>query len=133
MQRTSVAPTCPLPPCKLTIHDVEMLLPALEGYLEPFVSAFARSDQHAWAYHYLQGLICILPRKSCEPIALALGVPVRGLQSFIGESTWSVAPLIQAHERLLAHSLGDPEDGVFLSDESGRPKQGVHSAGVARQ
>jgi SRSO17 transposase len=133
MHHTIVAPTCPLPPCKLTVHDVEMLLPAMEGYLEPFVSAFARIDQHAWAYRYLQGLVCILPRKSCEPIALALGVPVRGLQSFIGESTWSVAPLIEAHERLVAQSLGDPDDGVFLIDESGMPKQGQHSAGVARQ
>src|SRR5215207_560840 len=133
MHRTIVAPTCPLPPCKLTVHDVETLLPAMEGYLEQLVSAFARSDQHAWAYRYLQGLVCILPRKSCEPIALALGVPVRGLQSFIGESTWSIAPLIEEHERLVAQSLGDRDDGVFLIDESGMPKQGQHSAGVAHQ
>ena len=59
--------------------------------------------------------------------------PVRGLQSFIGESTWSIAPLIEAHERLVAQSLGDPDDGVLLIDESGMPKQGQHSAAVAPQ
>ena len=133
MHSTIVALTCPLPPCKLTVHDVEALLPAMQGYLEQFATAFARSDQHSWAHRYLQGLVSILPRKSCEPIALALGVSVRGLQSFIGESTWSIAPLIDEHERLVAQSLGDPDDGVFLIDESGMPKQGQHSAGVARQ
>ena len=66
MHSTIVAPTCPLPPCKLTVQDVEALLPALEDYLEPFVSAFARSDQHAWAYRYLQGLVSDHPRKSIE-------------------------------------------------------------------
>ena len=133
MPSTIVAPTCPLPPCKLTVHDGEALLPALEGYLEQFATAFARSDQHSWAHRSLQGLVSILPRKSCEPIALALGVPVRGLQSFIGESPWSIAPLVEAHERLVAQSLGDPDDRVLLIDESGMPKQGQHSAGVARQ
>ena len=47
MHCTIVAPTRPLPPCKLTVQDVETLLPAMEGYLEQFASAFARIDQHA--------------------------------------------------------------------------------------
>jgi len=133
MHHTIVASTCPLPPCKLTLPDGEALLPAIERYLEQFATAFARSDQHAWAHRYLQRLISILPRKSCEPIALALGLPLRGLQSFSGESKWSIAPLVDQHQRLVAQSLGDPDDGVLLIDQSGMPKQGQHSAGVARQ
>ena len=133
MHSTIVASTCPLPQCNLTVTDVEALLPALESYVEQFKPTFARLDQHAWAHRYLQGLLDSLPRKSCEPIALALGVSVRGLQAFIAESTWSIAPVLAQQERLVARSLGDRDDGVFLIDESAMPKQGQHSAGVAHQ
>lgn len=133
MHHTIVASTCPLPECNLTVADIEALLPGLERYVEHFKHTFARVDQHAWAYRYLQGLLDSLPRKSCEPIALALGVSVRGLQTFIAESTWSTLPVLAQHERLVAHSLADADDGVFLIDESGMPKQGHHSAAVARQ
>ncbi len=133
MHRTSVPPPCPLPECTVTVSDVEALLPALEQYSDHFKHTFARRDQHTWAYRYLQGLLDTLPRKSCEPIALALGVSVRQLQAFIAESRWSCADVLAQHERLVADSLEDADDGVFLIDESGMPKQGRHSAGVAHQ
>lgn len=133
MHHTIVAPTCPVPACNLTVSDIEALLPALESYVEHFKRTFVRLDQHAWAFRYLQGLLDTLPRKSCEPIALALGVSVRGLQAFIAESRWSSLPVLAQHERLVARSLAHADDGVFLIDESGMPKQGRHSAGVAHQ
>lgn len=133
MHTTIVASTCPLPECNLTVTDIEALLPDLERYVEHFLHTFARLDQHAWATRYLQGLLATLPRKSCEPIALALGLSVRQMQAFIAESTWSCLPLLAQHERLVARSLGDADDGVFLVDESGMPKQGHHSAAVAHQ
>ncbi len=132
MLSTIVAPTCPLPPCNLTVEDVEALRPALTGYIAQFAAAFARADQHTWAHRYLQGLVSILPRKSIEPMALAFGCSIRGMQAFVGESPWACAPLLVQHERLVAQTLADQED-VFLVDESGMPKQGQHSAGVARQ
>lgn len=133
MHSTIVAPTCPLPACNLTVMDVEALLPALEDYIARFTCSFARSDQLAWAQRYLYGLLATLPRKSCEPMALALGVSVRGMQAFLAESTWSLSAVVAQHERLIARSLADADDGVFLVDESGMPKQGRHSAGVAHQ
>lgn len=133
MHSTIVAPTCPLPECNLTVIDVEGLLPALEEYIERFTLCFARSDQRAWAHRYLQGLLDHLPRKSCEPIALALGVSVRAMQAFIAESSWSARSVLAQHQRLVACSLADSDNGVFLIDESGMPKQGHHSVGVTRQ
>lgn len=132
MLNTIVAPTCPEPSCTLTVADVEALRPALAGYVAQFACAFARADQHAWALRYLQGLVSILPRKSIEPMALAFGFSIRGMQAFIAESPWSCAPLLCQHEQLVAQTLADQED-VFLVDESGIPKQGQHSVGVARQ
>ena len=46
MRSASVAPTCPLPPCTLTVADVVALRPALAGYGAQFASAFACVDQH---------------------------------------------------------------------------------------
>src|SRR5437773_414822 len=71
-------------------------------------------------------------RKSIEPMALAHGFPIRSMQAFIGESSWRTAPLVQRHQQLVAHTLGEA-DAVILVDESGLPKQGQHSAAVAPQ
>src|SRR5215211_3653510 len=93
-----VAPTCPLPPCNLTVQDVEALVPQLAAYVDLFTSCFARTDQHRWAHRYLQGLVSDLPRKSIEPMALAHAFPIRGMQAFIGESPWQPAALIPQHQ-----------------------------------
>ena len=132
MPTTIVAATCPVPMCNLTPQDVKLLLADLAAYADQFRPAFARTDQAHWAHRYLQGLVSQHPRKSIEPMALAHGFPIRGMQAFIGESPWKIAPILQHHQRLVAQTLGEP-DGVVLIDESGMPKQGSHSVGVARQ
>lgn len=92
----------------------------------------ARCDQARWAEIYLRGLLSDCERKSIEPMALHLGVPIRPLQHFIGQRTWSIEPLIAQHQRLVGATLGE-EDGVFLVDESGVVKQGQDSVGVDHQ
>jgi len=86
----------------------------------------------ALAEVYLQGLLGDAPRKSVEPIALALGVNVRDLQHFIGQSPWALEPVVDRHQRLVAETLGEA-DGVVPVDESGVVKQGDDSVGVAPQ
>ena len=133
MHTAIVAPPSTPPRCTRTPADVEALLPALDAYSDSFAPAFARADQLAWARRYTRGLLLPLPRKSCEPIALALDVSVRRLQSFISERPWSAPAVTAIHEQRVAHSLADADDGVFRIDESALPKQGRHSAGVAPQ
>lgn len=132
MPTTIVAATCPLPPCNLAPRDVEGLVADLAAYAQQFQPAFARMDQAAWAYRYLQGLVSDHPRKSIEPMALAHGFPIRSMQAFIGDSPWPTAPLIVRHQQHVAQTLGE-DDAVILVDESGFPKQGDHSVGVAPQ
>jgi len=132
MPTTIVAATCPVPPCNLTPRDVESLVADLRTYADHFLPDFARKDQGPWAHRYLQGLVSNLPRKSVEPMALAHGFPIRSMQAFIGESPWRTAPIIERHQELVAQTLGE-DDAVILIDESGMPKQGQHSAGVAPQ
>lgn len=132
MPTTIVAATCPLPACNLAPRDVEALVADLAAYADYFLPDFSRKDQAPWAHRYLQGLLSNHPRKSIEPMAIAHGFPIRSLQAFIGESPWRTAPLVHRHQLLVAQTLGE-DDAVILVDESGMPKQGVHSAAVAPQ
>ena len=127
-----VAETCPAPECNLAPRDVERLVDDLAAYHAQFRAAFARPEQAAWAAHYLHGLLGDCHRKSIEPMALALDVDIRGMQHFIGQSTWATAPVLQCHQALVATTLGEV-DGVLLIDESGVVKQGRDSAAVAPQ
>ena len=127
-----VLETCPAPACNLTSRDVRDVLDHLAAYHAHFVKAFARCEQARWAEIYLRGLLSDCERKSCEPLALHLGVPIRPLQHFIGQSRWATEPVIAQLQLLVGASLGQ-EDGVFLVDESGVVKQGHNSVGVDSQ
>lgn len=127
-----VLDTCPAPECNLTPRDVSGLLNQLAAYHAHFVPAFARCDQAHRAEMYLRGLLSDCERKSIEPMALHLGVPIRPLQHFIGQSTWSIEPIIAQHQLQVGSTLGE-DDGAFLVDESGVVKQGHDSIGVAPQ
>ena len=127
-----VAETCPAPVCNLSPRDVAGLLDHLAAYQAHFAAVFARPEQAHWAEHYLRGLLSNAPRKSIEPMALTLGLPIRPLQHFIGQSAWRTAPILDRHQALVAQTLGE-EDGVYLVDESGMLKQADDSVRVARQ
>jgi len=127
-----VAETCPAPECNLAPRDVERLVADLAAYHALFTPLFFRPDQADWAAHYLQGLLGDFPRTSIEPMALAFGLNGRPMQHFIGQSPWAAAPLVAAHQALVATTLGEA-DGVILVDESGVVKQGTDSAGVGYQ
>jgi SRSO17 transposase len=127
-----VLDTCPAPECNLTPRDLSGLLDHLAAYHAHFGPAFARSDQSEHSEMYLRGLLSACDRKSIEPMALHLGVPIRPLQHFIGQSTWSIEPIVAQHQLLVGSTLAE-EDGAFLVDECGVVKQGHDSVGVAPQ
>jgi SRSO17 transposase len=116
----------------LTPRDVKQWVKSLQAYHAQFKAAFRRPEQFKRAAIYLNGLLGDAPRKTIEPMALALGENVRDLQHFIGQSQWGTEPVTQIHQTLIAATLGE-EDGVALIDESGVVKQGNDSVGVAPQ
>ena len=65
-------------------------------------------------------------------MALHLGIPIRPLQHCIGQSTWSIEPIVAQHQLLVGSTLAE-EDGAFLVDECGVVKHGHDSVGVAPQ
>jgi len=124
------------PKMDLAIQDIEYLVEELRAYHAIYSPLFQRREQREAAHAYLQGLLAALPRKSIEPMVLAVEgvVPkaVRAMQSFISEGTWDDERLLHRHWQEVEMALGTDE-GVLMVDGSDFPKQGSHSAGVKRQ
>jgi SRSO17 transposase len=95
-----------------------------------------RREQREWAAQYLHGLLLDLPRKSIEPLVLAVaGVQpqaVRARQQCISEGRWDDTALLPRHWQEVDRDLG-ADDGVLLLDGRDFPKQGEASVGVKRQ
>jgi len=124
------------PKMDLAIHDIEHLVEELRAYHAIYSPLFQRREQREAAHSYLQGLLAPLPRKSIEPMVLAVdGVApkaVRAMQSFISEGQWNDERLLHQHWKEVEADLG-ADDGVLMVDGSDFPKQGGHSVGVKRQ
>jgi SRSO17 transposase len=113
--------------------DVEGLLHELRGFHDAFHACFARSEPREQFFRYMVGQLSALERKSIEPIALRVeGGKVRAMQRCLSEVVWDDAQMLQTYHRLVDEDMGDPE-GVVIFDESGFPKKGHDSVGVARQ
>jgi hypothetical protein len=133
MPRTPVPVLASPPMVNLASRDFETLIEELQASHAIFSPFFRRREQREWGVQYLHGQLLDLPRKSIEPMALALpGGNVRAMQQFIGEGAWDDAAVLIAHQQLVAETLGEP-DGVLIVDGSDFPKQGTASVGVARQ
>ena len=109
-------------------------LAAVRGRLEEFAAEvfapLARSDQRNKGQTYLRGLLLDGRRKSMQPMGERLGVDHQGLQQFVSSSTWAVEPV---RERLARRAVAAIGPDAWVVDDTGFPKDGAASPGVARQ
>jgi SRSO17 transposase len=121
------------PPLDLTPREIEALADELVDYHAEFAELYYRVEQAQWGYKYLQGLMLPIQRKAIQPMAMALeGGNVQAMQQFIGQGQWEDKKLLHKHWQLVDETLGE-DDAVYIVDDSGFPKKGEHSVGVARQ
>ena len=128
------------PVLTVTPASVAGIAEELAAYHAAFAPYFAYRTQQRWSELYLRGLLVAdVPRKNVEAVALRLlgagetaDREVRALQHFVSEGAWDDAAVLRQHWGLVDQSLGE-EEGVLTVDGSDLPKQGTHSAGVARQ
>src|SRR6266498_3186839 len=140
MRRQRMLPACrtegegfAIPQFTVDHGDVEGLLHELRGFHDAFHECFARSEPREHFFRYMVGQLSALERKSIEPIALRVeGGRVRAMQRCLSEVVWDDAQMLRTYHRLVDEDMGDPE-GVVIFDESGFPKKGHDSVGVARQ
>ncbi|WP_316691153.1 transposase, partial [Pseudonocardia sp. H11422] len=86
-------------------------------------------DQRAKGELYLRGLLLDGKRKSMQPMAACLGVDHQQLQQFVTSSTWDH---LEVRKRLARWADGFIEPEAYVIDDSGFPKDGADSPGVAR-
>src|SRR5215470_1262502 len=124
------------PAMALTPQAIDNLVEELRAYHAIYSPLFQRREQREGAAQYLHGLLLDLPRKSIEPMVLALegaqAQAVRTLQLFVSEGAWDDEGLLQRHWQEVDTSLGE-DDGVLTLDGSDFLKQGRESVGVKRQ
>lgn len=111
----------------------DKVLPELEEYLTPFARHFVRSEGRENMDRYSTGLLSGLPRKNGTTIAASVpNTNDQRLQSLLTTIQWDEAALNRQRVEQLRDDvrLGD---GVLILDDTGFPKQGNASVGVARQ
>src|SRR5215210_8742043 len=109
------------------------VLDRLHSYAREYRPLFPRSDQFKQGRVYLHGLLLDGERKSIEPLSRRVpGGNEQNLQQFINQSPWDPAPILAAYRARMAETFA-ADDGVIVIDDTGFPKQGKHSVGVARQ
>ena len=110
-----------------------------EDYLEQLTRCAGHADRIVPMENYTKGLLLPLERKSVEPMAarLAPGNVRRMHQSLhhiVAEAAWSDTALLKrVREQVLSAMTRRHKLTAWIVDDTGFPKQGKHSVGVARQ
>lgn len=110
-----------------------------ERYCEVMVEALAHADRAQPGRWYLKGLVLPGGRKSVEPMAARVQPDnVRSVHQsmhhLVAEADWSDEALLAAvADEVLPALFKAGEPWVWIVDDTGFPKKGRHSVGVARQ
>ncbi|NIP74165.1 MAG: IS701 family transposase [Gammaproteobacteria bacterium] len=108
-------------------------LAELAAFLEPFAALLRRPESRRALERYTTGLLSDVSRKTAAGLGRALpGSDGQGLQEFLTRTGWQAAEMdrLRIGHMLEQASVGD---GVLVIDDTGLPKKGKHSVGVARQ
>jgi len=106
----------------------------LADFHRRFAPLFGRPEARRRGEQYLRGLLVQqTDRRNAENLAETIpGATPRTLQRFLTEAPWDAAAVVTELQAYVAERLTAP-DAVFVLDETGFPKQGTKSVGVARQ
>jgi SRSO17 transposase len=111
----------------------------LVAFAEDLFASIPRKDQRRWGQTYLRGLLLDGKRKSIQPMAtrLARGDPQadadaleQALQQFCNQSPWDPEPVRRRLAQRMTTTIGP---AAWVIDDTGFPKFGRHSVGVAPQ
>src|ERR1700689_3431333 len=109
------------------------------AYVEGLVGVIGHADRAKPLRDYCLGLMMPCERKSVEPIA-AVTAPERtaaqhqSLLHFVGEGRWSDEKVLaKVRQMVLPQIERHGSIAAWIIDDTGFPKKGSHSVGVARQ
>ena len=111
----------------------------LAAYLDGLAKAAGHADRTVPLKDYCTGLLLPGERKSMEPMAARLAPDHvsrmhQSLHHFVADAPWSDEVLLaEVRSRVLAVMQRQGPVVAWIVDDTGFPKKGSHSAGVARQ
>jgi SRSO17 transposase len=115
----------------LSVRELARVRGRLVEFADEMFASMARKDQRRWGECYLRGLMLDGKRKSIEPMAARLeDGDEQCLQQFVNQSPWDSVAVRRALARRMSRELA-PE--AWVIDDTGFPKFGKMSVGVARQ
>jgi SRSO17 transposase len=123
---------------RMNARKLQQLKADLLRFVEDVAADIGRRERKHWCMTYLRGLLLDGARKSVEPMASRLSAideptkdEVQALQQFVNQRNWEDSLVLKNMRQRVGRQLGG--EGVLIIDDTGFPKQGKHSVGVARQ
>ena len=118
----------------MDLQQFERIEASFRQFHAALAPAFGRQQWRERSRDYLRGLLVqAAERGNAENLAEAVeGASARVLQRFLTEARWDDTAVTCGLQQELAPRLTHPE-AVWAVDDSGFPKQGKKSVGVARQ
>ena len=109
-----------------------------ERYMEHLAAGLGHADRHAGLKGYCTGLLLPGARKSVEPMAarvdpLHASARHQALHHFVAKAEWSDDELLRRVSQWVVPRMEFSAGGFWIIDDTGFPKKGKHSVGVARQ
>ena len=112
----------------MDVHASPAALPELQAFLKAFPEGGQALER------YLTGLLTESPNKNCDTMAQAIpGTSTQRLQEFLTNMQWDEEDLNRQRVTKKMIAEATTGDGVLVFDDTGFPKQGTASVGVARQ
>src|SRR3989337_1534347 len=113
-------------------------LAEFERYIDQLCEALGHQDRHAGFADYSRGLMLPIERKSVEPLAahtdpLHVSSQHQSLHHLVAMSEWSDKAVLERVRNWVMARLGQKSKFYWIIDDTGFPKKGEHSVGVARQ
>lgn len=108
-------------------------------YIEHLSGAIGHADRHGPFAEYCTGLLLPGERKSVEPIAARVaparvGAKHQSLHHFVAKAPWDETKLITSVRSFVLPIMEKTAPiRAWIVDDTGMPKKGKHSVGVARQ
>jgi SRSO17 transposase len=95
-------------------------------------------DRHTGLNDYCTGLMLPLSRKSVEPMAarvdpLHASARHQALHHFVAKAQWSDSQMLRRVSQWVVPKMDLSAQAFWIIDDTGFPKKGKHSVGVARQ
>jgi SRSO17 transposase len=118
----------------MNLAEFDRVSATFTAFHQEFAPLFGRREARQRSEQYLRGLLIQqTDRRNAENVAEAIeGATPRALQRLLTEAPWKTAPVIDRLQQYLGPRLSTAL-GVFVLDETGFPKKGTKSVGVARQ